>query len=117
MKQNSVGYRLGLQARRFMRWFSVQENRLQQRGVPDWLVKFPRYLLIAAVIGLLLIGAFYLALFLALMGFIAWCLSAISSDKITENDEYLTGYHAMGPEGPGTYVAGRKVSDEDEDIY
>lgn len=111
MKQNSVGYRLGLQTRRFMRWFSVQENRLQQRGVPDWLVKIPRYLLIAAVIGLLLIGAFYLALFLALMGFIAWFLKTITAGNsdVSQEMRLPDGYHDAGPDGPGVYSDGEWV--------
>ncbi|EIV4461502.1 DUF3742 family protein [Salmonella enterica] len=113
MKQNSVGYRLGLQTRRFMRWFSVQENRLQQHGVPDWLVKIPRYLLIAAIIGLLLIGAFYLALFLALMGFIAWCFSVFGrkNASVYPPDEPLNGYHSSGPEGPGFYYEDSRIDD------
>lgn len=113
MKQNTLGYRLGLQTRRFIGWFSVQENKLQQRGVPDWLVKIPRYLLIVAVIGLLLIGTFYLALFLALMVFIACCFSVLGrkNTSINSSDESLNGYHSSGPEGPGFYYEDSCIDD------
>lgn len=111
MKQNTPGYRLGLRTRRFMGWFSVLENKLQQHGVPDWLVKIPRYLLIAAVIGLLLIGAFYLALFLALMVFIAWYLTSVVEGL---SEPLSDGYHYSGPEGPGEYRGGIRIDDDEE---
>ncbi|EOF6573558.1 DUF3742 family protein [Salmonella enterica] len=120
MKQN-IGYRLGRHVRHFMNGIRAEEWALQQRGVPHWLVKVPRYLLIAVVAGLLLIGAFYLCLFLVVLALVTLFLSGGLGDEKAGGyygtDEYLTGYHAMGPEGPGTYVAGKKVSDEDENIY
>lgn len=116
MKQN-FGYRVGTQTRRFMRWLSMWENEMQQWGVPRWVTKMPLYLCIAAAVGLLLAGAFFIVGFLALMAFIAFFLAAMSRNNDAESsDEYLTGYHAMGPEGPGTYVAGKKVSDDDEEL-
>ncbi|MGG5964596.1 hypothetical protein ACQSED_23725 [Salmonella enterica] len=115
MKQN-MGYRLGRQTRRFMNRLVDEERRWRQRGVPGWLVNVPRYILLAVVAGLLLTGAFYLLLFLAIMTVVVLYLSAVRTGMgIPGNDEYLSGYHAMGPEGPGTYVAGKKVSDYDED--
>ncbi|MDN8600322.1 DUF3742 family protein [Citrobacter sp. S2-9] len=115
MKQN-MGYRLGKRTRRFMSRISDYERALQQRGAPGWLSKIPRYVLLAVIAGLLLTGAFYLLLFLAIVAFVAFYLSAVRTGMdIPGNDEYLSGYHAMGPEGPGMYVAGKKVSDDDED--
>lgn len=114
MKQQNAGYRLGLKTRQFLRWLSVQETRLQQRGVPYWITKLPLYLCIAAAVGLLVAGALFAALFLALMIFIAWYLSATAKGL---SESLPDGYHYSGPEGPGNYVSGRKVSDDDEDLF
>lgn len=126
MKQN-FGYRLGIFSRNTMRWFSRQEAKMQQQGVPRWLIMAPRYLVIVAIAGLLLVGAFYLALFLALMVFIAFYLSTMSGkaneeleDESVLYDKTLNGYH-QGPEGPGIYEDGIRVSrrydyeDDDEE--
>ncbi|MBA8306160.1 hypothetical protein CF038_21620 [Klebsiella michiganensis] len=112
MKLN-FGYRLGMQTRRFVRWLSMQETRLQQRGVPSWITKLPLYLCIAAAVGLLVAGALFAALFLALMIFIAWCLVTATKGGIdlSYNDEPVDGYNATGPEGPGYYYSGRKIDD------
>ncbi|WP_261364061.1 hypothetical protein [Klebsiella pneumoniae] len=40
MNEN-IGWRLGMQTRRFVRWLSVQETKLQQHGVPYWVTKIP----------------------------------------------------------------------------
>ncbi|EBL8291850.1 hypothetical protein DLP14_14455 [Salmonella enterica] len=116
MKLNP-GYRIGMQTRCFMRWLSKWEAGLQQRGVPYWVTKIPLYLCILAAVGLMLAGAFFIASFLALMVFIAFCLSAMSGNASEEPekksvlyDETLNGYHHMGPEGPGVYVDGIRVS-------
>ena len=117
MKQN-IGYRLGRHTRRFMNWIADKERGLQQRGVPGWLVKLPHYILLAVVAGLLLTGAFYFLFGLAVLAFVVFFLSAVRTGMdIPEDDEYLTGYHAKGPQGPGNYVAGKKVSDDDEDLF
>jgi len=116
MKQN-LGYRIGMQTRRFVHWFSVWEKEMQQQGVPRWVTKMPLYLCIAATVGLLLVGAFFIAIFLALMVVVAFFLLGMAEGvKKGSDHEYLMGYQAMGPEGPGTYVAGKKVSDDDEDL-
>lgn len=112
MKQNP-GYRLGLKIRQFARWLSVQETTLQQRGVPYWITKIPLYLCIAAAVELLIAGSLFAALFLALMGFMAWCLITATKGgiDITDDDEPADGYNATGPEGPGYYYSGRKIDD------
>ncbi|EBX8629406.1 DUF3742 family protein [Salmonella enterica subsp. enterica] len=117
MKQN-LGYRIGMQTRRFMRWLSVWENEMQQQGVPRWVTKIPLYLCIAAAVGLLLAGAFFIVGFLALMVFIAWYLSvaAGSSVESVSDESNLEGY-ASGPEGPGMYSQGEKISYKDYDDY
>ncbi|EBZ5771703.1 DUF3742 family protein [Salmonella enterica subsp. enterica serovar Redlands] len=117
MKQN-MGYRLGRYVRYFMDRASVGELALQRRGVPCWMAKIPRYLLMVVAAGLLLTGAFYLFMGLVVLAFVVFFLFAVRAGTgVPGNDEYLTGYHAMGPEGPGTYVAGKKISDDDENIY
>ncbi|EKT1334689.1 DUF3742 family protein [Salmonella enterica] len=113
MKQN-IGYRFGLKTRQFLRWLSVQETRLQQRGVPYWITKLPLYLCIAAAVGLLIAGALFAALFLALMVCIAWYLTTATKGGIDMDyydDEPVDGYNATGPEGPGYYYSGRKIDD------
>lgn len=108
--ERNFGYRLGMQIRRFVRWLSVQETRLQQRGVPYWVTKIPLCLCIAAVVGLAIAGAFLIALFLALMVFIAWCLQTVTQDAETSLDERPTdGYHNTGPDGPGVYSDGEWI--------
>ncbi|WP_170974328.1 DUF3742 family protein [Citrobacter sp. wls619] len=114
MKQN-MGYRLGRYVRCFMDRASAGERALQRRGIPCWMTKIPRYLLMVAAAGLLLTGAFYLFFILVVLALAVLFLSGISADS--ENDECLTGYHARGPQGPGNYVAGRKVGDDDEDLF
>ncbi|MCX8967253.1 DUF3742 family protein [Erwinia psidii] len=113
MKQN-LGYRIGMQTRRFMRWLSVWENKMHQRGIPRWVTKVPLYLCIAAVVGLLLAGAFFIAFFLALMVFIAWYLKIATEGGIAlvdDDDEPQDGYNATGPEGPGFYYGGHRIDD------
>ncbi|ENA9696709.1 DUF3742 family protein [Salmonella enterica subsp. enterica] len=113
MKQNA-GYRLGRKTRQFLRWLNVLEARLQQRGVPYWITKLPLYLCIAAAVGMLIAGALFAALFLALMIFIAWYLVTATKGGIDipyDDDEPVDGYNATGPEGPGYYYSGRKIDD------
>ncbi|EAS1759718.1 DUF3742 family protein [Salmonella enterica] len=117
MKQN-IGYRLGKHVRHGMGWFSAEEHALQQRGVPHWLTKVPRYLLIAVAAGLLLVGAFYLFLFLMILAFIAWYLSVAAGSSVEPDsgESDLEGY-ASGPEGPGMYSQGERISYKDYDDY
>lgn len=121
MKQN-LGYRIGMQTRRFVHWLSVWEKEMQQQGVPRWVTKMPLYLCIAATVGLLLVGAFFIAFFLALMVFIAFCLFAMSGEVHEKSEEEsvlydksLNGYHYLGPEGPSIYVDGIRVSSPNDD--
>lgn len=110
MKQQNAGYRLGLLTRQFLRWLNVQETRLQQRGVPYWITKLPLYLCIAAAVGLLIAGALFAALFLALMIFIAWYLkTATEHSDIPTCERPSDGYHDAGPDGPGVYSDGEWV--------
>lgn len=112
MKQN-FGYRLGTLARRFMRWLSVWENEMQQRGVPRWVTKIPLFLYVAAAMGLLLAGAFFIAGFLALMVFIAFYISFVTEGEKRKRE--INGYHTSGPEGPGVYMDGKRIISDDED--
>lgn len=71
--------------------------------------------------GLLIAGAFFIALFLALTLFIAFGLVR-AADKMKSNNKdselysnELNGYYSGGPEGPGFYVDGQRVSYYDED--
>lgn len=107
MKQN-LGYRTGMQTRRFMRWLSVWENKMQQQGVPRWVTKMPLYLCAVTAAGLLLAGAFFVAGFLALMIFIAWYLKGVAESlpEFSFDEQPLNGYHESGPEGPGMYSDG-----------
>ncbi|HCA7140244.1 TPA: DUF3742 family protein [Klebsiella michiganensis] len=113
MKQQNIGYSLGFRTRQFIRWLSVQEIRLQQRGVPYWITKLPLYLCIAAAVGLLLAGALLAALCLALMIFMAWYLNTAANGRSEgpKGDEPSDGYNATGPEGPGFYYSGRRIDD------
>ncbi|HAT6803612.1 TPA: DUF3742 family protein [Citrobacter freundii] len=112
MKQN-FGYRAGILTRRFVRWLGVYEVKLQQRGVPRWVTKMPLYLCIAAAMGLLLTGAFFIAGFLALMMLIAWYLKTVAEGgkRLPDSDEPEDGYNATGPEGPGFYYGGYRIDD------
>lgn len=113
MKLN-FGYRLGMQTRRFVRWLSMQETRLQQRGMPYWITKIPLCLCIAVAVGLLISGALFAALFLALMVFMAWCLVTATKGGIDlsyNDDKPVDGYNATGPEGPGFYHGGYRIDD------
>ncbi|MGL3288508.1 DUF3742 family protein [Salmonella enterica] len=114
MKQQNAGYRFGLKTRQFLRWLNVHETRLQQRGVPCWITKLPLYLCIAAAVGLLIAGALFAALFLALMIFMAWCLVTATKGGIDipyDDDKPVDGYNATGPEGPGFYQGGYRIDD------
>jgi hypothetical protein len=113
MKQNS-GYRVGKLTRRFIRWLNRWEVEMQQQGVPRWVTKIPLSLCIVAVVGLLLAGAFFIAIFLALLVFIAWCLkTATNGEMISQenSDQPEDGYNATGPEGPGFYYGGYRIDD------
>ncbi|HAT6801797.1 TPA: DUF3742 family protein [Citrobacter freundii] len=109
MKQN-LGYRAGTQTRRFIHWLNVWENEMQQAGVPRWVTKIPLYLCIATAVGLLIVGAFFIAFFLALMVFIAWYLKTAAEGL---SNPLPDGYHYSGPEGPGEYRNGVLVDDDD----
>lgn len=113
MSKGNAGYRLGLFVRRLRAWDSSLVQKAQQRGIPGWVAKIPALLVLVAIVGLLLAGAVFIALFITLLVFIALFMAGASKGK----SEYLEGYHSSGPEGPGTYVAGKKVSDDDEDYY
>lgn len=116
-KQNrNAGYRLGLFVRRVRVWDARLADNAQKRGIPRWVARIPALLVLAAIAGLLLAGAVLMAGVIVLMLFIGICLAGASKAQSSDSDEYLEGYHAMGPEGPGTYVAGGKVSSEDEGL-
>lgn len=116
----NIGYRLGLHTRRLMGRFNRWETKMQQRGVPRWLTKLPLLLCIAAVAGLFIIGAIFIASFLLLMLLIAWGMVAIAKGKgYSESESYdstLSGYN-IGPEGPGMYMNGKKIRHMDDDDY
>lgn len=114
MKQksgNNAGYRLGLLVRRLLAWNARLADNAQQRGIPRWIARLPALLVLAVIAGLLITGAVFAAGFLLLVLFLAICLSGGLSGEPVQ-DDYLEGYQAMGPEGPGTYEAGRKISDQ-----
>jgi hypothetical protein len=111
----TAGYRLGLFVRRVRVWDTRLADAAQRRGIPRRVAKIPALLILVVIAGLLLAGAVFLAGFIMLVLFIGIVISGGLGDKYPL-DEHLEGYHATGPEGPGTYVAGGKVSDEDEDL-
>lgn len=115
MKMN-IGYRLGQHIRQLMNFFYRLERKCSHNRIAIWLIRTSRYLLLAVAVGLLLIGAFYLALFLALMAVIAIFLSkfSLSFSMSTDDSETLNGYHSSGPEGPGYYYEGARIDRDDE---
>lgn len=113
-KQNrNAGYRLGLFVHRVRAWDARLVDKAQQRGIPCWVARIPALLVLAAIAGLVLAGAVLLAGFIVLVLFIGiYCASTFTARR--HQGQYLEGYQAMGPEGPGTYEAGGKISDNDE---
>lgn len=114
-QKGNAGYRLGLLVRRVRAWDAQLADVAQRRGIPRWVAKIPALLILVAIAGLILAGAVFMAGFILLVLFIGIALSGGLGNK-HPRDEHLEGYHAMGPEGPGTYVAGGKVSSEDEGL-
>ncbi|WP_336221558.1 DUF3742 family protein [Citrobacter amalonaticus] len=112
-KQNrNAGYRLGLFVRRVRAWDARLIDKAQQRGIPCWVARIPALLVLAAIAGLLLAGAVFLAGFMMLVLFIGiYCASAFTDKH--HQDEDLDGGHAVGPEGPGYYMGGKKVSGDE----
>ena len=104
MKKN-IGYRLGRFTRHIMNRLTQQENIMRQKGVPSFLVKIPRYAVLATVTGLLLIGAYYLFLVVAILALGVLFVST----------EYRIGYYSGGPKGPDHYTSGRHFFEDDDD--
>ncbi|MDN8554938.1 DUF3742 family protein [Citrobacter werkmanii] len=113
-KQNrNAGYRLGLFVRRVRAWDARLIDKAQQRSIPRWVARIPALLVLAAIAGLVLAGAVFLASFIILVLFIGICLAGASKATYSESDESLDDGYQMGPEGPGFYVDGKKVSNHD----
>jgi hypothetical protein len=113
-KQNrNAGYRLGLFVRRVQAWDAWLINKAQQRGIPRWVARIPALLVLAAIAGLLLAGAVFLAGFIVLVLFIGICLAGASEAKCSGADESLEDGYTVGPEGPGIYAGGKKISNND----
>jgi hypothetical protein len=108
----NAGYRLGLVIRRVRVWDARLADAAQRRGIPHRVAKIPALLILVVIAGLLLAGAVFLAGFIMLVLLAGvYCASALAAKY--DSDDYPEGYHAMGPEGPGMYRAGRKISDND----
>lgn len=118
--KNNLGYSLGRYVRRLVSLFSRLEAKMQQRGVPRWITKLPVLFFIIIFAGLLLAGAIFIAVFVALMLVLAWGLLAISKGNPELEEEFeecsCSGY-CVGPEGPGMYENGQLVRNMTEDEY
>lgn len=111
-QHGNAGYRFGLFVRRLRVWDARLVNIAQQRGIPRWVAKIPALLILVAIVELLMAGAVLLASFIMLVLLVGVCCASALAAKY-DSDDHLEGYHAMGPEGPGMYRAGRKISDTD----
>lgn len=116
MKQKpnrNAGYRLGLFVRRIRAWDSRLVANALKRGIPRWVARVPALLVLGAIAGLLLAGAVFMAGFIVLVLFIGICLAGASEAKCSISDESLEEGYTVGPEGPGIYVGGKKISNDD----
>lgn len=125
MSKGNTGYRLGLFIRYLHEWAILQEDKATQQGLPRWVTKAIIALIMVAIGGLLVVYATFFVVLIALFMLIAFFI-ANTKDDIDSSDEQTSltrkhrpsreGYHTNGPDGAGTYVAGRKISDDDEEL-
>ncbi|EAS1759873.1 DUF3742 family protein [Salmonella enterica] len=120
----NAGYHLGLFIRRLRRWICYLEEKVIQRGYPRWMTKTFIVLVMMVLAGLLIAYAALIAFTIALFILIAFFIANTkyvpdNSDKKGYSNPlkhaHLEGYQD-GPDGIGTYVAGGKVSDNDEGL-
>ncbi|MCX8984238.1 DUF3742 family protein [Citrobacter portucalensis] len=109
----NAGYRLGLFVRRVCAWNTRLADNAQKRGIPRWVARIPALLVLGAIAGLLLAGAVFMAGFIVLVLFIGICLAGASEAKCSISNESLEEGYTVGPEGPGIYVGGKKISNDD----
>jgi hypothetical protein len=109
----NAGYRLGLFVRRVRVWDARLADAAQRRGIPRRVAKIPALLILVVIAGLLLAGAVLLAGFIMLVLFIGVCLAGTSGVKCSGSDESPEDGYTVGPEGPGIYAGGKKISNND----
>lgn len=128
MAEMNAGYRAGLLVRRFRSWVVQMEEKAIRQGLSHRTARTLTVLFIAAVAGLIIVYAPLIAFFIALIVLIASLIastpySSDDEDKQTSGSPFTQshrppreGFHTNGPDGIGTYVGGRKVSDDDEGL-
>lgn len=118
----NCGYRIGLLTRHLRAWVIRVEEKAIRRGLSRRTARLFTLLSLMAVAGMIIAWATIIAVLMALAALIVF-LIATTPDTPDDGDErapynplkdaHLEGYQSYGPQGPGMYVGGRKVSNYD----